>query len=107
MGGFDFRLSKAGYYGKGTYFASQACKSHKYAVPWHQDKEATRVLLVSRVVVGDAYIATKVDRDCCRPPVREGCDRCCDSVLARPGPMEGHAKKRQSHQEVVIFDTSQ
>jgi hypothetical protein len=31
MEGFDFRLSKPGYYGHGTYFSSKACKSHQYA----------------------------------------------------------------------------
>ena len=30
LGGFEFRVSKAGAYGMGTYFASQACKSHMY-----------------------------------------------------------------------------
>merc|ERR1712137_1407423 len=31
MEGFDFRLSRLGFYGRGIYFASQACKSHKHA----------------------------------------------------------------------------
>jgi hypothetical protein len=31
MEGFDFRLSNAGYHGRGAYFASQACKSQQYA----------------------------------------------------------------------------
>ena len=47
--GFDFRLSKPGYYGHGTYFGSQACKSHQYTQPIN----GLRTMVLSRVAVGD------------------------------------------------------
>eukprot|EP00411_Alexandrium_monilatum_P028901 CAMPEP_0175384036 /NCGR_PEP_ID=MMETSP0095-20121207/28134_1 /TAXON_ID=311494 /ORGANISM="Alexandrium monilatum, Strain CCMP3105" /LENGTH=505 /DNA_ID=CAMNT_0016682439 /DNA_START=36 /DNA_END=1551 /DNA_ORIENTATION=+ len=99
--GFDFRLSRPGYYGQGTYFASQACKSHKYTA------DGLRTLIVSRVVVGDFAVAEKVDRECRRPPLRPGTPRCCDSVVAKAGPMPGHSRGEQTHQEFVIFDKFQ
>eukprot|EP00928_Gymnodinium_smaydae_P014654 TRINITY_DN15397_c0_g1_i1.p1 TRINITY_DN15397_c0_g1~~TRINITY_DN15397_c0_g1_i1.p1 ORF type:complete len:649 (-),score=77.86 TRINITY_DN15397_c0_g1_i1:204-2150(-) len=100
--GFDFRLSKPGYYGHGTYFASQACKSHQYT-----KSIVLHTLIVSRVAVGDIYYAEKVDKECRRPPVHNGTSRSYDSVVAKPGPMPGHHQNNQTHQEFVIFDKLQ
>lgn len=102
--GFDFRLSKTGgYYGLGTYFASQACKSHQYT----QQVTGLRTMLVCRVVVDDIAYADKVDKEVRRPPLHAGTQRCCDSIVAKPGPMAGHANKNQTHQEFVVFDKFQ
>jgi len=103
MEGFDFRLSKPGFYGKGTYFASQACKSHQYA---HKDGD-TRLIILSRVVLGDTWFAQEVDRNLQRPPTRQGKSRPYDSIIAKPGPMPGHSQDEQSHQEFVLFDKAQ
>merc|ERR1711988_1656627 len=75
--GFDFRLSKPGYYGHGTYFASQACKAHQYT----KSEWGTHVMFVSRVAVGDIWYADKVNTECRRPPLHEGTPRCYDSVV--------------------------
>ncbi|CAK0893772.1 unnamed protein product [Prorocentrum cordatum] len=103
LGGFDFRLSKPGFYGQGAYFASQACKSHQYTGKCF----GLHTIILSRVVLGDVFYATKVDRECKRPPPRAGTSRCCDTVVARPGPMPGHPHGEQIHQEFVIFDKFQ
>ena len=99
--GFDVRLSNPGYYGQGTYFASQACKAHQYASPTNVDK--LRTMLLCRVAVGDACSAQKVQRELRRPETHGGTLRCYDSVVANPGPMPGHHMGQQTHQEVVIF----
>jgi len=103
--GFDFRLNQHGFYGRGTYFASQACKSHQYTQALERD--SMRAAIISRVVVGDVAFAEKVDRACQRPPHHAGTLRCCDTVVAKPGPMPGHKQEVQTHQEFVIFEKFQ
>lgn len=111
MEGFDFRLSKPGYYGHGTYFASQACKSHQYAkarqFTMNGEQFQRHTMLIARVSIGDIWYADKVEKECRRPPLREGTQRCYDCVAARPGPMPGHHAGEQAHQEVVVFEKSQ
>jgi len=100
--GFDDRLSREGFYGMGTYFASQACKSMQYA------SGLNKVILVSRVLLGDPHFATEVsgqNQKMRRPPERNS--RVCDSIIARPGSMPGHSARFQSHQEFVIFERAQ
>merc|ERR1712129_485548 len=97
--GFDFRLSRAGLYGHGTYFSSQACKSHQYT----SDDDQCRTVIISRVALGDAALAEEVDRECRRPPLRSGTSRRCDCIVANPGPMPGDHAGVQTHQEFVIF----
>eukprot|EP00928_Gymnodinium_smaydae_P089122 TRINITY_DN73123_c0_g1_i1.p1 TRINITY_DN73123_c0_g1~~TRINITY_DN73123_c0_g1_i1.p1 ORF type:complete len:401 (-),score=24.32 TRINITY_DN73123_c0_g1_i1:228-1430(-) len=101
--GFDVRQGKPGYYGRGIYFACQACKSHQYAKP----RNGLCTVILSRVLLGDIHYADKVAPSCRRPPAREGTARCCDSVVAKPGPMPGHFQGTQRHQEFVIFDNFQ
>eukprot|EP00928_Gymnodinium_smaydae_P046156 TRINITY_DN30753_c0_g1_i1.p1 TRINITY_DN30753_c0_g1~~TRINITY_DN30753_c0_g1_i1.p1 ORF type:complete len:647 (-),score=63.46 TRINITY_DN30753_c0_g1_i1:100-2040(-) len=101
--GFDFRLSKPGYYGCGTYFASQACKSHQYT----QGVYDINTMILSRVAVGDIHYASRVDKKCRRPPLHSGTLRCHDSIVANPGRMPGHHQRWQAHQEFVIFEKFQ
>lgn len=103
VSGFDDRLSSPGFYGRGTYFAAQACKSVQYS----PEEGGLRTMIVSRVTVGDPHFADKVDKEMRRPPVRAGTQRPCDSVIAKPGVMPGHHKGRQAHQEVVVFEKTQ
>lgn len=105
--GFDFRLSKkSGYYGQGTYFASQACKSHHYTNN-NETNVQMRTMIVSRVALGDIWFADKVDKDRRRPPDREGSHRPYDTVVAKPGPMPGHYQNVQTHLEAIIFGNDQ
>ncbi|CAE7459970.1 Tnks [Symbiodinium sp. CCMP2456] len=97
--GFDFRLATAGFYGHGTYFASQSCKSWQYCRSGITDE--ARYMIIARVSLGKPYYTKQVERNRKRPP--EG----FDSVVANPGPMEGHHQSHQSHQEFVIFDRYQ
>merc|ERR1712083_988933 len=92
--GFGFRMARAGYYGRGTYFASQSCKSFQYT---GGDETDLHTIIISRVALGDISYATNVDRECQRPKVREGTLRCHDSVVANPGPMPGHTHGQQLH----------
>eukprot|EP00927_Polykrikos_kofoidii_P039378 TRINITY_DN33785_c0_g1_i1.p1 TRINITY_DN33785_c0_g1~~TRINITY_DN33785_c0_g1_i1.p1 ORF type:complete len:586 (-),score=97.57 TRINITY_DN33785_c0_g1_i1:58-1815(-) len=106
LDGFDFRLSEPGYYGRGTYFASQACKSHMYTVP-EDPLVGMRTIIVSRVALGDFCCAEEVDTERCRPPMREGSHRLYDTVIAKPGLMRGHHAWIQTHLEAIIFEKAQ
>eukprot|EP00929_Paragymnodinium_shiwhaense_P096936 TRINITY_DN58691_c0_g1_i1.p1 TRINITY_DN58691_c0_g1~~TRINITY_DN58691_c0_g1_i1.p1 ORF type:complete len:591 (-),score=86.12 TRINITY_DN58691_c0_g1_i1:155-1927(-) len=100
--GFDFRLSEPGYYGRGTYFASQACKSHQYT-----ENSPSRCVILSRVALGDVAPAVRVINECTRPPLHPGTLRCCDTVYAKPGPMPGHRQGQQTQHEFIIFEKFQ
>ena len=100
--GFDFRLSNPGYYGHGTYFASQACRSHQYT----SNNDALRTMLLCRVAVGNPCYAQKVERDLRRPGIHKNM-QCYDSVVANPGPMPGHHQGQRTHQEIVLFNQFQ
>lgn len=97
--GFDYRVNKQDFFGRGTYFASQACKSRQYA-------GKGGVILVCRVALGDPHVATRV-QSFGRPPDKPSGAR-FDSVVAHPGPMEGHPLGgKQTHAEFVIFEQFQ
>ena len=83
----------------GTYFACQACKSAQYA------RDGTMIL--ARVAIGDPHYATEVNKEVRRPPTKNGRSMCCDSIIARPGPMRNHQSGHQAHQEFVIFEQMQ
>mmetsp|Transcript_73287 Transcript_73287/g.203252 ORF Transcript_73287/g.203252 Transcript_73287/m.203252 type:complete len:845 (-) Transcript_73287:168-2702(-) len=100
--GFDHRLSKEGLYGHGTYFTPQFCKSNQYT------EEHRRILIMARVPMGEPHYATSVLTDIRRPPRSStGSGRLCDSVIACPGPMQGHHREFQTHHEIVIFEKQQ
>ena len=61
--GFDNRVANdSGLYGRGTYFATQTCKSAQYATTEGHAKKASDqmvgTLLLARVAVGDPYYAS-------------------------------------------------
>merc|ERR1711968_391645 len=94
----------------GSYFASESCKSHQYTCSHHKggcDCKEIRIMLLARVALGDPYYATEVDKTLRRPPQREQSSRLYDSIIANPGPMAGHQRGYQDHQEFVIFDKAQ
>ena len=99
--GFDFRLSKPGYYGQGTYFTSHSCKAHGYTSSTKGTN--ARTMLLCRVAVGDPFYAQKVSEELHRPEIRKN----THSVVANPGPMAGHLLGMQAHQEIVVFDQFQ
>lgn len=99
--GFDYRLAKQGFYGKGTYFSTQACKAHQYAV------SSPRTIMISRVTLGNPHFATAVDKTMVRPPNVPGSTKRHDSVIVKPGPMRGHPHGEQTHTEFVIFESAQ
>ena len=114
LNGFDHRTCQCGMYGDGTYFASSACKSHQYAPPCYSyasyacGSQGERTLIISRVALGDAYLAKTTLEEERRPPLRNtACGDTCDSIVVEPGPVLGHPSGRQIHQEVVIFDNQQ
>ncbi|CAE7812577.1 Parp12 [Symbiodinium sp. CCMP2456] len=96
--GFDFRVAnEGGYYGRGTYFASQACKSHQYT---DRNSISLNCIIIARVLLGNPNYATRCRTRFNRPPGGR------DSVIARPGDMGGHHSGWQTHMEFVVFENS-
>jgi len=63
-------------------------------------------MLLARVALGRIHPARKVlTGRVLKPPALQGMP--CDSVVANLGPMDGHPKNHQDHQELVIFDRAQ
>ena len=107
--GFDHRTCERAFYGAGVYFACAACKSHQYTC--HHKKccgcKHSRTLIIARVALGDAYIATETRKNERRPPLRSDFSGTFDSILAKPGAIKGHHNSKQIHQEFAIFDREQ
>ena len=99
VSGFDARLARDnGYYGRGTYFACQSCKSAQYGESSSSFSKSCMIL--SRVVLGNPHYVRSVVTRWTKAP--EG----CDSAIAAPGPMEGHSRGDQTHMEFVIYDNA-
>ncbi len=114
--GFDFREAGAvTYYGAGTYFATNACKSHQYTTETNGaavcclggggtrigETSGRRHMVLSRVLLGRIHYAAELCREVKKPPLG------ADSIVANAGPMPGHHLKVQAHQELVVFDRDQ
>merc|ERR1712137_412934 len=98
--GFDFRYARdSGYYGQGTYFASQMCKSMQYT-RWRKGSEKGYII-IAKVALGRVQYTQQVCQDRKKP------DDGHDSVVANEGPVIGHGQGLQAHQEFVIFDKNQ
>eukprot|EP00050_Salpingoeca_kvevrii_P005117 m.270636 g.270636 ORF g.270636 m.270636 type:complete len:406 (-) comp11083_c1_seq15:206-1423(-) len=106
--GFDARVSAAGFFGNGTYFAESASKSDQYAGSGGQ----TQWMILSRVSLGRQHSFAGTDSQLRRPPCVEagsdGCDvhaRCehkrFDSIVGCSNYLS------QSFREFVIYDNSQ
>eukprot|EP00438_Fugacium_kawagutii_P002047 Skav230089 [mRNA] locus=scaffold3264:7972:8595:- [translate_table: standard] len=110
--GFDHRTCQQGMYGAGVYFACAACKSHQYTCEHDAPGyEGERTLIIARVALGDAYAATEARKRDRRPPVRSDASGIAtgtyDSIVVKPGMIQGHHSPHQIHQEFVIFDREQ
>ena len=108
--GFDNRASNCfSMYGAGVYFSCAACKSHQYTCEVHRggcNCEVERTLIIARVALGDASLATETRYEERRPPERSA-GGTYDSIVVHPGQIKGHHKHRQVHQEYVVFDREQ
>ena len=108
--GFDNRTCQRGMYGAGVYFASASCKSHQYTCTQHTSCcgcDCERTLIIARVALGDAVLATETRYGERRPPVRSNSSGTHDSIVVHPGLIRGHHRQHQVHQEYVIFDREQ
>eukprot|EP00438_Fugacium_kawagutii_P003648 Skav224218 [mRNA] locus=scaffold939:1032560:1035025:- [translate_table: standard] len=112
--GFDNRTCQHAFYGAGVYFACAACKSHQYTCEHHKSCcgcKQERTLIIARVALGDAYIATETRKKHRRPPNRSDASGTetgtYDSIVVKPGLIKGHHNQNQIHQEFVIFDGEQ
>ena len=109
--GFDNRICQRGMYGAGVYFASAGCKSHQYTCAEHFHSccgcDRERTLIIARVALGDAALATETRYHERRPPVRSNSSGTHDSIVVHPGLITGHHSQNQVHQEYVIFDREQ
>eukprot|EP00438_Fugacium_kawagutii_P003649 Skav224219 [mRNA] locus=scaffold939:1040355:1043180:- [translate_table: standard] len=102
--GFDHRTCQNAYYGAGVYFACAACKSHQYTCEQHKPScrcKHERTLIIARVALGDAYVATETRRQDRRPPVRSDASGTAtgtyDSIVVNPGVVKGHFNAQQAH----------
>jgi len=108
--GFDPRVCHRGMYGTGTYFASEACKSHQYTCKQHAKAcncTAERTVILARVALGDPFYTKSVFWEKRRPPLRSNGQGLHQSIVANPGWIKGHTSNPQCHQEFVIFDVAQ
>ena len=108
--GFDHRTYQHALYGAGVYFACAACKSHQYTCEQHKwccGCRSERTLIIARVALGDSYTATQTRKYERRPPVRRDSSGTYDSIVVKPGWVQGHHNQSQLHQEYVIFDREQ
>ena len=103
-----------GFYGAGVYFACAACKSHHTCEHFtglqahhKSNHKCERTLILARVALGDSYIAKETRKGERRPPVRRHSSRTHDSIVVKPGMINGHHNQEQVHQEYVIFDREQ
>lgn len=68
-------------------------------------------MIIARVALGDAYVATETRLTERRPPVRSDASGIAtgtyDSIVVEPGFILGHHNPNQVHQEFVIFDREQ
>ena len=101
--GFDHRTCQSALYGLGVYFACAACKSDQYTL---EHDYLGRTLIIARVALGDSYVARETRLNQRRPPVRPSAGT-YDSIVVKPGPIDGHQNQQQFHQEFVIFDRDQ
>jgi len=99
--GLDCTYARDGLYGRGLYFSPLACKAAQYC----KTAEGERTVLLCRVVIGDAYLATD-GRKGLPPPDREGIDLPYDAVVVQPGPVAAAPGGQQQHPEIVIFDNA-
>eukprot|EP00929_Paragymnodinium_shiwhaense_P063300 TRINITY_DN31633_c0_g1_i1.p1 TRINITY_DN31633_c0_g1~~TRINITY_DN31633_c0_g1_i1.p1 ORF type:complete len:593 (-),score=40.33 TRINITY_DN31633_c0_g1_i1:259-2037(-) len=98
--GFDDRMANREMYGPGVYFTTDLCKAIQYSKP---DPVGKRCFLLSRVVLGNPYMAPRQMHRVKRPP--EGPDgQPHDSIVARRGIPNG-TPNNQVHLEFVVRDT--
>jgi hypothetical protein len=94
--GFDERVANLrGLYGGGVYFACESCKSAQYAPV----ENGLKMLVISRVVLGDPYYATAAMQNERRPPLRGG--------AFAPGLTFDSVVANMLHREFIVYDHKQ
>jgi len=97
--GFDERVANKGLYGRGIYFAHEACKCMQYT----ENDHAT--IVISRVVMGEPFYPRQQQTTLRRPPEKDPSTHSLyDSVIANPGVAN---LGTQVHREYVVYDRSQ
>eukprot|EP00931_Biecheleriopsis_adriatica_P061156 TRINITY_DN3676_c0_g1_i1.p1 TRINITY_DN3676_c0_g1~~TRINITY_DN3676_c0_g1_i1.p1 ORF type:complete len:838 (+),score=166.78 TRINITY_DN3676_c0_g1_i1:79-2592(+) len=95
--GMDERVCQlSGMFGAGIYFAQDSCKSGQYA---QRDSRGSRWFLLSRVVLGNPYIAHTAMPQTRRPPDK------FDSVVYEPN--QAQVGQVGQHREFMVYDRSQ
>ena len=96
--GFDERVANLrGLYGGGVYFACESCKSAQYAPV--DSTTGCKMLVISRVVLGDPYYATAALQNERRPPLRGG--------AFAPGLTFDSVVANMLHREFIVYDHKQ
>eukprot|EP01065_Artemidia_motanka_P042624 TRINITY_DN5753_c0_g1_i1.p1 TRINITY_DN5753_c0_g1~~TRINITY_DN5753_c0_g1_i1.p1 ORF type:complete len:336 (+),score=94.56 TRINITY_DN5753_c0_g1_i1:65-1009(+) len=105
-GGFDFRLSEPGAYGRGAYFATHAA----YPVlihPRRQNPDGSFTCIVAEVALGSVYDARdRVVRDLSRPPERRQ-GLLHNSVRGTERGIGGRVGDSYTGEQFVVYDRDQ
>eukprot|EP00162_Nutomonas_longa_P005497 comp16153_c0_seq1/m.25494 comp16153_c0_seq1/g.25494 ORF comp16153_c0_seq1/g.25494 comp16153_c0_seq1/m.25494 type:complete len:217 (+) comp16153_c0_seq1:1-651(+) len=110
--GFEERVASNGLFGHGIYFAENSSKSDEYIVP---DENGFCFIFMSRVVLGNAYIATQMHKDIKRPPCVKGhfdttarCDHeRHDSLVGEIDSPTYPGALLKRYREFVVYDRAQ
>jgi len=92
-GGFDFRMSRPGMFGIGTYFARNSSKSYYYT---EQSASPRNIIILSRVTLGLSYNSLKALPNLVKPEAGY------DSVMGES--VEFNAKAALQYREWIIYD---
>ena len=87
-------------FGSGSYFAANSSKSDIYTTP---NAEGERCILITRVCLGEASIATRPCREATRPPEREDGRGPLNSIVAATTREGGCVE----HPEFIVFKEAQ
>lgn len=68
--GFDFRYSKAGLWGMGSYFAVNASYSDAYAYQTMMHGVNVKQMFICKVLTGESYVARAKDESLRQPPLK-------------------------------------
>merc|ERR1711957_633057 len=98
--GFDDRMTRRHFYGRGVYFTTDSCKALEYC-----DKGPAKCIIVARVILGHPFIAKGPMKNSERPPAVDDLPGIRhDSVIAIPGIPNGRngTGGRQLHWEFIV-----
>ena len=89
---------------RATNILVRSCEQHKFK---GRCRYCQRTLIIARAALGDAFEATETRKKEKRPPLRGDSSGLYDSIVVKPGRIQGHHSIHELHQEFVFFDGEQ